>query len=514
MAAHSTDSAWFTRFCPNTNETDAWYKVYEEMYHTAYDTAQLTPVETIMDAADEFTNDIIPTGIMNYSYYTLKPEAMETGDYFDFDLVNDILTDKNPRPGWPYLMDEDHAIFMGAPLLGNTHSANPTYLISPDFFYKDDFNASNFYDNNVLKIDFDDGAGWIDFDPTLTTSHPVTYNDPQPTLHVIKVKLVDRAGSKIFGSSQSNIWVNNTINALPDATLDVPGLNVSVFNNCNGSAGKTVIYLEGIDVLDFKPSKNRTANDIYSSMIQSNQLVELKNQGYRFVVVDWKNSRVDMRFNALYLVNLIQELKNAATNDEQFIIMGESMGGIIARYALTYMESSGAPVKNQELYVYQLNAMSNSTGTLATGSTDSTGYFKIPYGTGNPIESIELRLGGGNYGVTKLPAYPLQDIDNLNVYHNSTCNIIVRLNVINSYTNLDTLEIGDFRTFTNTKFAGPFTNGIFYLVTNFNMLLPSYNGTYSYVTKEMGHHINGETWIINPFELKTCATNEVVVTIE
>lgn len=339
MSAHSTDSSWFTRFCPNTNETDVWYKVYEEMYHSAYDTAPLPTVQTIMDAAQNYTNDIIPIGIMNYSYYTLKPEAMSTDLYFNFDLVNDILTDKDPRPGFPYLSDKDHAIFMSAPLLANTHSANPTYLVSPDFVYKDDFNASLFSDFNILKIDFGDGAGWIDFNPTLETYHQVTYHDAEPTIHIIKVKLTDRGGEKIFGSSQSNIWVNNTINAIPDGTMDVPGLNVSVFNNCNGNPAKTVIYLEGIDPLDFKPSWNRTATDIYTNVIQSDQLVELKNQGYRFVVVDWKNSRVDMRFNALYLVNLIQELKNTAPNDEPFIIMGESMGGVIARYALTYMES-------------------------------------------------------------------------------------------------------------------------------------------------------------------------------
>lgn len=56
-------------------------------------------------------------------------------------------------------------------------------------------------------------------------------------------------------------------------------------------------------------------------------------------MVDWKNSTTDLRFNSLYLVNLLEYLKSITTDDEQFVIMGESMGGLIARYTLTFMES-------------------------------------------------------------------------------------------------------------------------------------------------------------------------------
>jgi len=47
-----------------------------------------------------------------------------------------------------------------------------------------------------------------------------------------------------------------------------------------------------------------------------------------------------MRFNALHVVNLIEYLKKKFEwSDEQLVIIGESKGGVIARYALTYMES-------------------------------------------------------------------------------------------------------------------------------------------------------------------------------
>jgi len=94
-------------------------------------------------------------------------------------------------------------------------------------------------------------------------------------------------------------------------------------------------------VLDVFPAQNRDANQIYTEMLENQKIAELKNQGYNFVVVDWKNSRIDIRFNALYVVKLIEKLKCMMDDKDnhQFVIIGESMGGIVARYALTYMET-------------------------------------------------------------------------------------------------------------------------------------------------------------------------------
>ncbi|PKP51377.1 MAG: hypothetical protein CVT95_01075 [Bacteroidetes bacterium HGW-Bacteroidetes-12] len=46
-----------------------------------------------------------------------------------------------------------------------------------------------------------------------------------------------------------------------------------------------------------------------------------------------------MRFNALNLMCLIEHLKSISENDQEFVIIGVSMGGVIARFTLNYMES-------------------------------------------------------------------------------------------------------------------------------------------------------------------------------
>ena len=85
---------------------------------------------------------------------------------------------------------------------------------------------------------------------------------------------------------------------------------------------------------------NRSVSDIYEEMIKTEKLAELRNFGYTFVVVDWKNSRKDIVENAMSLVGLLDNLKCLfPESDHEFVLIGESMGGLIGRYALSFMET-------------------------------------------------------------------------------------------------------------------------------------------------------------------------------
>ena len=45
----------------------------------------------------------------------------------------------------------------------------------------------------------------------------------------------------------------------------------------------------------------------------------------------------------MVLIALIQELNAQKEGDEELVILGPSMGGLIAQYALAYMEQQGLP---------------------------------------------------------------------------------------------------------------------------------------------------------------------------
>ena len=156
MSAHSTDSIWYVANCADTNQTEEWVKVYEEMYYAAYDTTALPKSDIILENVNNIGTDSIPIGIMNFSYYGLKEDAMNTNIYFNFDTINNVLTDRNPRPSFPYT--DNNTIFMSSPLKYEANFSNPVFIIDPKYFYYDTFNADKFSKTAILQINFDDGT--------------------------------------------------------------------------------------------------------------------------------------------------------------------------------------------------------------------------------------------------------------------------------------------------------------------------------------------------------------------
>ncbi len=69
-------------------------------------------------------------------------------------------------------------------------------------------------------------------------------------------------------------------------------------------------------------------------------IVDLRNNDYDVVFLNFEFSGDYIQKNAHLLVKLIQQINNQKTTNEKNILMGFSMGGLVARYALAYMESN------------------------------------------------------------------------------------------------------------------------------------------------------------------------------
>lgn len=235
MSAHSTDSIWYVANCADTNQTDIWYKVYEEMYYAAYDTAMFTKIDTIINKVNNIGADTIPIGIMNFSYYGFKEDALSTNTYFNFDTVNTILTDKYPRPDFPYT--DNNVIFMSAPLVNEAAFANPVFKIDPQYFFYDVFNADKFTKISIIQIDFGDGTGWHNYDPTVVSYYQPNYSTTSNVNPVIQVRQVNTGTSGVYGNAQSRFFPGTTINdVLANEILVLPGLLAGIFNGCNTTA--------------------------------------------------------------------------------------------------------------------------------------------------------------------------------------------------------------------------------------------------------------------------------------
>ena len=121
-------------------------------------------------------------------------------------------------------------------------------------------------------------------------------------------------------------------------------------DNVDGVLDRPVIVLDGFD-----PGDGRGIGALYASLSYGGQNLadELRDMGFDIVVLNAPNYITDgyeiggggdfIQRNAMVLIALIQELNSQKQGDEELVVLGPSMGGLIARYALAYMEQEGLP---------------------------------------------------------------------------------------------------------------------------------------------------------------------------
>lgn len=343
-SAKVTDETFYSNQSPDTLDKTVWLQLYDEMYYSAHDTTSFIPRDSIELRSYQFYGDTIPIGILDYDFYACKYDAINTGDYFIFDTINNYLYNKPNPIGNPYLLKN---VFIAAPLKPVANFLNPVFRIAPDFLFTDTHNE-HYYNTalqgiSFVRIDFGDNTGWHYFDLTQTTYYQAAYQTKGK--HTIKVEIISKKSGDSEPIKKSSSFfdiLKEKVPVTPDEVIDMEGMMIGVYKGCETDSKneKVIIYLEGWDMLDILPGISRGIDQIYDEMISGQTLNELRNFNYTYYVVSWKNSRTDIRFNALHLLNLIEKLKREyKKSEEQFVIIGESMGGLVARYALTFMES-------------------------------------------------------------------------------------------------------------------------------------------------------------------------------
>ena len=129
-------------------------------------------------------------------------------------------------------------------------------------------------------------------------------------------------------------------------------------DNTDGVLDKPIFMVDGFD-----PGDTRDIAGMYNllSYDGTNIADDLRNEGFDFVFLNFPtytrtsddvevNGGVDyIQRNAMILVELINQINSQKTGTEELVIVGPSMGGLISRYALRYMEQNSL---NHETRLY------------------------------------------------------------------------------------------------------------------------------------------------------------------
>lgn len=349
LSLHTVDTLFYEPIVNINSNTENWFTIIEEMNNMMYSKSNFIDTDSLYKSSQiKYRRDTIPLGIIHKNYYTLTSDALNTGKYFNFDTINNILNDKVGRPIGPcgYGPYCQKTIFSISTLNDESEYSSVEFAIDPSFIFIDKFNTNADY---TYKINLDDGNGFKTIAVDKTSFLSANYSSVGEKNICIEVY----SSKKLIARSISTITILNIATLVtPDFNIDYEGLYVSVFGSCYENEGqrKIAIVLEGIDPFDvLGKNAGRSASEVYDNLIRTSRLEELRNYGYEFWVVNWKHSMGDMRENADYVINMIRDINANVNTNNQYVVIGESMGGVIARYALTKMEHNNEDHETREL---------------------------------------------------------------------------------------------------------------------------------------------------------------------
>lgn len=317
-----------------TNTLKNWRQIYFELSKAALDPEGYKSSKEIKSNAWQYLKEgVIPIGLQLYHY-----------NYLDESLDN--YADERGNLNFTGIEIPVKTVFSSASLKSKTYNGNEV-----KFTLAEDLILSNF---SILPqsylIQFEGQSSWAPIIPGETISHSYTSTGQK----VIRIKAVFEDGLELFSSFYFDVIV--LLTPPPTATWpiegDIPyqgdvatGEAFVYLSDENTKLTRPIIISEGID-----PENDYGWEDLYNFLNQENLIEDLRAQGFDAVVVSYQNTNTYMQRNAFLVVKLLQMVNDTINYQNEVITVGPSMGGLVVRYALTYMEAN-AMDHNSNLFI-------------------------------------------------------------------------------------------------------------------------------------------------------------------
>jgi len=315
--------------------------LYSGMYNGSVDTLH-RPMLSLFDYDKKIqaaTGNPISISIQHLHYYTLLETALTENLLTN---VNGVLYDVPNRRKNPYVLNN----LVAASPVSDTIESAAQFVIRPNLF------ISNTGKNlQAVEIDFADGKGYR----RMQMNEVVSVQYMNGGDKEIKYILVYSDGT--LATCHSGVYVKQRMASAiafysgPDAEWNVTAskaylgikasAKVSISYGCgNNRLRKPLIVVEGFDPLN-NINYSFFTNQLRQSTSPNSLSTELSNVGYDIVYVDFANGTDYIQRNAYLLEEIINRVNQVKEGNEPVDIIGISMGGLIARYALRDMERTG-----------------------------------------------------------------------------------------------------------------------------------------------------------------------------
>ncbi len=342
----------------NTNSTYSFYQAYKAIANNDLQNRLTTMNHLETKAKIDRINNIVSLAILNSGYEVIKPNAYNDGD-ITVDADGYLLRTSNSVS----IYDKGELSIV-APLQTKHKGLNVVFKLSEG----DIFNTSSKTIISI-KVDFGNNEGFKTI--AKNSDIPIVYSEEGSKTLVSKLTFSDgstsTSKSKIdikYSNSDLNTLFDRIVNTFTSSNTPAPNLTpygeandigtgeYEIFPSPDGILDKPIFLVDGFD-----PGDARSITGLYDLLdfddngTTSNLADIVRAEGFDLVILNFPlytrvsdNVEVDggadfIERNAMLLVELIGIINNLKTGTEKNVIIGPSMGGLISRYALNFMEN-------------------------------------------------------------------------------------------------------------------------------------------------------------------------------
>ncbi len=313
-------------------------------------------------AMQSSTTPVNPVTIMMVKYNSISPTAIDDGL---FTISNNYLNDVANRPQSPYLLQ---TAFAAAQQSNECNTGTVNLLFKPELF----FTNLKYTTVSSIQVNFDDGNGFVT--ASFGTIASATYTSTGEKRLTYSVTLSNGQNFKCY----SRLFVNyvppaNVVGRYIEQTI--PTLSLPATNLHNGGdvfvqysirntspignriLRKPLIVLEGFDIHDAAPSlaEAYTYNNFWAAISDpittfnsnrfNNNLDDIAE--YDLIFINYRDGTDDIKRNAALLQDVITWVNaNKDAASQQNVVLGLSMGGLVARYCLAKMTKDNPNINN------------------------------------------------------------------------------------------------------------------------------------------------------------------------
>lgn len=299
------------------------------------------------DMREATTATTVPISIAAFKYNYVMDNAISSGALRRVgDQVYDCYDNSN---NWINPYSESYVVAF-SPSVEMFPAGSYTFTVG-------DFTYSNL-DIASIELDTGDGSGYRRMAPSVTAN----LSGGDITLK-LRINLLDGtillAHSKIVSEILYEYPLDVDVQYLPDVVDSFfvqtsSGTRISASASVKYAPGNTSLVKPFIIVEGFDPWElegRRDEDDPYygkgyttlEDLLKKRKSLKSICDSCDLVYVDWNDSWARIQDNAELLIKIINWVNEHKVGDEKNVLMGQSMGGLVARYALCKMEKERVP---------------------------------------------------------------------------------------------------------------------------------------------------------------------------